>query len=150
MVRWVILMCLLVSIVEASFERSNVFNVKNYDAIANGKNDDSKAFLNAWSDACKFGESATVEVPIGIYMLNPIVFTGPCKSPITFLLKGTLIAPTNNPSTDTSWINFRYLNDLKVTGGGILDGQGASTWGRQNNAHPVLMVSFFFNKQKLL
>ncbi|OIW04810.1 hypothetical protein TanjilG_15350 [Lupinus angustifolius] len=142
MARWIILMCLLISIVEARRHCSHIYNVRNYDAIANGKNDDSKAFLKAWSDACKSRVSASVVVPEGTYRLNPIVFTGPCKASITFKLKGTLIAPTNNPSTGTTWIDFRYLNHLTVTGGGKLDGQGASAWGRKN-AHPVLMTMGF-------
>ncbi|KAK4487146.1 hypothetical protein RD792_006461 [Penstemon davidsonii] len=47
----------------------------------------------------------------------------------TFLIKGTLKAPTD-PSkffTDT-WIGFRYLENLVVKGGGFLDGQGSSAW----------------------
>ncbi|KAI3465919.1 hypothetical protein Pfo_022582 [Paulownia fortunei] len=48
---------------------------------------------------------------------------------MAFLVKGTLKATTDSRKlfTDT-WIGFRYLSDLTVKGGGILDGQGRSAW----------------------
>ncbi|OIV89475.1 hypothetical protein TanjilG_20937 [Lupinus angustifolius] len=97
-----------------------------------------KAFLTAWRDACKARGRASFVIPKGTYLLNPIVFTGPCRALITFELKGTLLAPINNPSSDTTWINFRYLDRLTVNGGGTLDGHGASAWGRKSG-NPLLM-----------
>ncbi|CAL0315087.1 unnamed protein product [Lupinus luteus] len=139
MARWVILMCLLLSIVEARGRRNgNVFDVRDYNALASGNTDDTKAFMSAWKDACKTEGKTTFVIPSGTYMLNPIVFSGPCNGQITFELKGTLTAPTNNPSSDTTWINFRYLDHITVNGGGKLDGQGTSAWGRKNG-NPLLM-----------
>lgn len=67
---------------------------------------------------------------MGSYMLNPVEFSGPCKAPIAFVIKGTVKAPTQDLSKGNSgkWINFRYIDQLSVSGGGILDGQGHSAW----------------------
>ncbi|KAG5000259.1 hypothetical protein JHK87_021331 [Glycine soja] len=91
------------------FHRSHLqlFNVAEYGAIADGKEDNSVAFLKAWSDACKWNGSATVLIPKGTYMLKSVIFKGPCNDSITFQIKGVLKAPID-PSllTDQKWINF--------------------------------------------
>lgn len=78
-----------------------------------------KAFLKAWSDACKWNGSATVLIPEGTYMLKSVIFKGPCNGSVTFQIKGVLKAPID-PSllTDKKWINFRYIDQLNVNGGG--------------------------------
>ncbi|KAF1863452.1 hypothetical protein Lal_00030484 [Lupinus albus] len=118
------------------------FNVNDYGAIADGNTDNSGAFLKAWSDACKWNGKAILEIPRGTYMLNLIVFSGPCKGWTIFQLQGVLKAPINNPSSENTWINFRYINNLILNGGGLLDGQGPSVWGHKN-PHPLLITMGF-------
>jgi len=88
-----------------------------------------KAFLKAWSDACKWKGKATVLIPQGTYMLKDVNFSGPCNAWMNFRLEGLLKAPIdpNSFATD-NWINFKYVNKLTVGGGGTLDGQGAYAW----------------------
>ncbi|TKY69152.1 Exopolygalacturonase protein [Spatholobus suberectus] len=116
---------LLVWIAEA---QTKIFKVTDYGAIADGKKDNSVAFLKAWSDACEWNGPATVLIPERTYVLRTVIFKGPCKGWTTFQIKGVLKAPID-PSllTDQTWINFRYTDQLIVTGGGTLDGQGSST-----------------------
>ncbi|KHN29178.1 Exopolygalacturonase, partial [Glycine soja] len=102
-----------------------------------------KAFLKAWSDACKWNGSATVLIPKGTYMLKSVIFKGPCNDSITFQIKGVLKAPID-PSllTDQKWINFRYIDQLNVNGGGTLDGQGSATRRKcKNNANCEILFT---------
>ncbi|XVE63249.1 hypothetical protein DITRI_Ditri07aG0004700 [Diplodiscus trichospermus] len=106
---------------------AKTFNVRNYGAVANGRIDNRKAFLEAWDEACSQEEVSRVYIPKGVYMLGTVEFSGPCKGPITFSMEGDLRAPDGPMNTDT-WIAFRYVDELRVEGGGTLDGQGASAW----------------------
>lgn len=83
-------------------------------------------------------------------MLKSVIFKGPCNDSITFQIKGVLKAPID-PSllTDQKWINFRYIDQLNVNGGGTLDGQGSATRRKcKNNANCEILFTvcscFFF------
>ncbi|CAH2079435.1 unnamed protein product [Thlaspi arvense] len=56
-------------------------------------------------------------------------FVGQGKNQIEFVIDGTLLAPANprDIKKDT-WINFRYINDLYISGAGTLNGQGKQSW----------------------
>lgn len=72
-------------------------------------------------------------VPFGTFYLGGVTFTGPCRSRISFIIKGTLLAPKDaNVIKQDTWIIFRYVDYLTVTGGGILDGQGSYSWPLNN------------------
>ncbi|KAK4484507.1 hypothetical protein RD792_007090 [Penstemon davidsonii] len=105
------------------------FDVRMYGAVADGKTDNTKAFLKTWEDACEYGGRSRFWIPRGTFLLGSISFEGSCKGSMTFLIKGTLKATTDPQQffTDT-WIGFRYLDKLTVKGGGYLDGQGAAAW----------------------
>ncbi|GAA0167190.1 hypothetical protein LIER_22178 [Lithospermum erythrorhizon] len=108
------------------------FNVLSYGAIPDGQTDNSQAFSKAWNEACKWNNrngQNVVLVPSGTFMVNSVLFMGPCRSRMVFMLRGVIKAPSN-PSlffTDT-WIGFRYINGLVVKGGGTIDGQGNFAW----------------------
>ncbi|XP_058749026.1 exopolygalacturonase-like [Vicia villosa] len=120
--------CLLVCIAEAKIEYK-LFNVMNYGARSDDRTDNSKAFLKAWSDACRWRGKSTVLIPHGSYMLNEVIFSGPCNAWMNFQIEGRLKASSDIYSFKTdSWISFRYVNNLYVGGGGTLDGQGAFAW----------------------
>ncbi|KAL3655344.1 hypothetical protein CASFOL_001130 [Castilleja foliolosa] len=133
-----------------------IFDVVNYGAAADGKTDNTKAFLMAWNDACEYGGRSKVWVPVGTFLLGPVIFGGPCKGPVAFIIKGTLKAPTSQNFFTDTWIGFRYLNHLTVAGGGVLDGQGHVAW-RYNdcrtNPHckplPVTMRFDFITNSKI-
>ncbi|TKY49521.1 Exopolygalacturonase protein [Spatholobus suberectus] len=139
------MLCLLVWIAEA---QNKIFKVTDYGAIADGKKDNTVAFLKAWSDACKWKGSSTVLIPEGTYVLRTVIFEGPCNGQTIFRIKGVLKAPINPfLLTDQTWINFRYIDQLTVTGGGTLDGQGSSTRKRcKNNPNcQILFTTMVFN-----
>ncbi|XP_031285748.1 exopolygalacturonase-like [Pistacia vera] len=114
--------------------RIKIFDVRKYGAVADGRTDNTKAFREAWDDACKWQEGkARVYVPIGTFYLNSVTLTGPCKNAIQFLIKGTLKSLNNLRFMESDrWITSRHANRLVVTGGGILDGQGSSAWTRNS------------------
>jgi galacturan 1,4-alpha-galacturonidase len=88
-----------------------------------------QAFLKTWKEACEWTGRPKVWIPSGTYKVNSVKFEGPCKGPIAFVIKGVLKAPTDPSKFITeNWINFRYLDKLTVSGGGILDGQGKEAW----------------------
>ncbi|WJX86980.1 galacturonan 1,4-alpha-galacturonidase [Trifolium repens] len=121
-------LCLLVCSTEASHVYK-IFNVQNYGAKADGNTDNSVAFLKAWSDACRWEGKSTILIPKGTYMLKEVIFSGPCNAWMNFKIEGILKAPSDPYSFKTdNWINFRYVNKLKIGGGGTLDGQGSAAW----------------------
>ncbi|KAL0844220.1 hypothetical protein Bca101_017466 [Brassica carinata] len=112
------------------YKEDKVFDVRNYGARGDGKRDNAIAITKAWNDACQWsGGRSTVYIPLGTFYLSQATFAGPCKSYITFIITGTLSAP-RDPGVikQEAWIEFRYVDNLTVTGGGLLDGQGYYSW----------------------
>ncbi|XP_057840825.2 polygalacturonase-like [Cryptomeria japonica] len=115
----------------------NIFSVLKYGAKADGKTDDSTAFLAAWNAACSSTGSPVVYVPKMTFLINPVIFQGPCHSnKITMQVAGKLIASTDNSlwseSSINYWLHFMNVIGLTVEGSGILDGRGASWWTQVN------------------
>lgn len=87
-------------------------------------------------------------IPQGTYLLKEVIFSGPCNGWTIFKIEGVLKAPIDPYSFKSdSWINFRYIKNLMVSGPGTLDGQGSYAWSLndcQNNpkCRPLPTVSF--------
>ncbi|KAF5206531.1 ABC transporter ATP-binding protein/permease VMR1 [Thalictrum thalictroides] len=119
---------LLLACIKIVSSQPGVFNVMNFGAKADGRTDDAKAILSAWTKACRsVGKNAVVLIPQGTYLAGPVLMNGPCKNSITFQLDGTVKAPFDMFGK-TDWIVFKYINGLTVSGNGAFDGQGALTW----------------------
>ncbi|XP_071731543.1 exopolygalacturonase-like [Rutidosis leptorrhynchoides] len=120
---------LLTLTVARTFHNPYTFNVVSYGAVPNRITDNSKAFLRAWNDACGSKGGGRVLVPKGMFMLDSVVFVGPCNGPVDFIIKGSLEA-TSNPSKFfvDHWIGFKYVDQLLVGGGGYLLGHGGAAW----------------------
>ncbi|XP_020576629.1 probable polygalacturonase At1g80170 [Phalaenopsis equestris] len=124
-----------------------IYNVMAYGAKGDGNTDDTNAFLNAWKAACADTRNPYVVVSSKggkNYMLSKIIFEGPCRSKLRFLISGGLVAPnrvwTNQIDT---WIVFKNVPGLEVLGSGLIDGKGSIWWDclskhRCNNA-PYIM-----------
>ncbi|GLU23861.1 hypothetical protein SLE2022_398370 [Rubroshorea leprosula] len=108
------------------------FSVLQFGACADGKTDNSKAFMAAWNQACNLLGENGVLIPAGVFLLRPVVFRGPCKGPVVFQIRGVLKAPTDKASLLDHWISFQYIDQLMINGGGSLDGEGASAWPLNN------------------
>lgn len=91
---------------------------------------------DAWKAACEATAPTTLMIPPETYMLGAITLSGPCKAAVTIQLAGTLKAP-EDPATfkaDQEWVTLQHIDLLTLTGGGTLNGLGATAWG-QNDCH---------------
>ncbi|CAH2078484.1 unnamed protein product, partial [Thlaspi arvense] len=107
-----------------------VFNVRHYGAINDGKTDNAKVFTNVWKRAClrRSGHSI-IYIPRGTFYLGGVQFVGPCINKMEFVINGILLAPANPKEIKQKiWINFRYIENLSISGKGTLDGQGKKSW----------------------
>ncbi|KAH9679299.1 hypothetical protein WN943_027373 [Citrus x changshan-huyou] len=130
---------------------NGVFNVIDFGAIADGIRDNSRAFENAWREACYWNTYSTVLVPPGKYLVTSVVFKGPCKAPISFQLQGLILAPPglSKLADKESWITFESLRSFTLTGGGTFHGQGRTAWPENQchkNSNCQLPISIRFNK----
>ncbi|KAM6568032.1 hypothetical protein CsatB_016017 [Cannabis sativa] len=109
---------------------NKVFNVINFGAVADGKTDNSKAFVDVWKQACAYSGRGVVLIPKGTYYASSMVFNGPCKGQTLFSIEGILKAPIDKKEWVglESWISFRYIVHLEISGGGSFDGQGSYAW----------------------
>ncbi|KAG8389516.1 hypothetical protein BUALT_Bualt02G0237500 [Buddleja alternifolia] len=124
-----------------------VFDVMKYGAKANGRADDGTAFIKAWRAACDSEGLAKVVIPPGTYMAGEVVFSGPCKAqaPITIEIQGNLSANTDPSSyTQGAWIMVERVENVVVTGGGTINGNGKESWKYAGGDGPPLSVSIVF------
>ncbi|KAL7185179.1 hypothetical protein ACSBR2_027164 [Camellia fascicularis] len=133
------------------------FDVTQFGAVADGKTDNSMAFWKAWNEACHWKGKSRILIPRGMYMVNSVIFRGPCQGPMVLLINGMLIAPSD-PKLFMSdhWIGFQYVDGLVIKGGGTLDGQGLSAWSyndcftnSQCKPLPVTMRFDFVNNARI-
>ncbi|XP_006304614.2 exopolygalacturonase isoform X2 [Capsella rubella] len=128
-----------------------VFDVQRYGAKGDGKTDNTNAFTNTWEDACTWNGPSKMYIPNGRFYLGAVSFAGPCTAgSISFVIDGTLLAPPNNNDIKKeTWINFRYIEYLTVSGSGTLDGQGQMSWSlndcRKNEFCPKLAINMGFD-----
>ncbi|XP_020594073.1 probable polygalacturonase At1g80170 [Phalaenopsis equestris] len=121
-----------------------VVSVINHGAKGNGIQDDTKAFLDAWKLACSSKVGAILKIPAGnVYFLRQTNFGGPCKSKVTMLLMGTIVAPSDpdiwQQENARRWLYFHGIKDLEIRGEGVIDGMGQEWWARSckvNSSNP--------------
>ncbi|OAY44803.1 polygalacturonase QRT2 [Manihot esculenta] len=108
-----------------------LINVDDFGAKANGR-DDSEAFKKAWEKACSSKQTAIIIVPKNkIYHLKPLTFSGPCRSDLSFKIYGTIKASLKMRDYEDDrrhWIVFDNVQNLRVKGGGIINGNGRMWW----------------------
>ncbi|CAH8315038.1 unnamed protein product [Eruca vesicaria subsp. sativa] len=111
------------------------YNVLDFGATGDGQTDDSNAFVKTWNAACGGGGDISILlIPAeNTFLIQPIVFRGPCRSSNTKVqLDGIIVAPSNkeewsNPSSRT-WIKFSAVPGLMIVGSGTINGRGSSFW----------------------
>lgn len=117
-------------------------DVKSYGATGNGLVKDTISIQNA-INAC--GEGGIVTFPSGKYLTAPLFLY---KNNITLnIADGAIILGSEIPSdyrvksgqkvaTPTlALINSYHVSGITITGGGIIDGQGASWWASGKSTH---------------
>ncbi|KAI3446469.1 hypothetical protein Pfo_003134 [Paulownia fortunei] len=107
-------------------------NVLSFGAKGDGSTDDTKAFQNAWKQACSSLEDVIFVIPQSkSYLLKPLRFSGPCKSHITMEIAGAIIASDDRSDYSKDgrhWLIFDSVENLVVEGGGTINGNGNIWW----------------------
>ncbi len=116
------------------------YNIKDYGAIGDGKNDDAIA-IQKTIDACNAAGGGRVIVPSGYVFLS-----GPfdLKSNIEFYIEANATVKANpletvytksafreNKGEGTIWIGGENLQNVTICGSGVLDGNGISFMGAE-------------------
>uniref|UniRef100_A0A0D9W0G1 endo-polygalacturonase n=1 Tax=Leersia perrieri TaxID=77586 RepID=A0A0D9W0G1_9ORYZ len=113
---------------------AQVFSVDSYGGRGDGVRDDTQALAKAWAAACASPRPAVVLVPGAgkHYLLKQLTLSGPCKSTVTLMVKGTLVASPDmsswNDENRRYWIVISGVDGLAVGGGGEIDGNGEGWW----------------------
>ncbi|KAK9002348.1 hypothetical protein V6N11_025032 [Hibiscus sabdariffa] len=120
---------------------STVVSVDDFGAKANGS-DDSKAFKEAWQFACNSSQGAVMVVPRNkIYHLKPVDFSGPCNSPLILKIFGTIKATVHRSDyRRPRWLYFDNVQNLRVEGGGIINGNGRTWWQNSCKINTTLLT----------
>ncbi|KAL1107939.1 hypothetical protein V6Z11_D03G079500 [Gossypium hirsutum] len=106
--------------------------VAKFGAKADEKTDLSKPLLDAWKEACATTSPAKIVIPKGIYFLSTATLDGPCKAPIELQVEGTVKALANPGAfKEPKWITFNRIENFKLFGGGLFDGQGTTAYKRE-------------------
>ena len=96
----------------------------------------AEALTKAWVQACQSPTPAKVFIPPGTFEIGPVCLEGPCKSPITFEIQGTVKATTDLTAyTERTWFKFEEIDGFQLIGRGTFDGQGPSFWGQSKCRH---------------
>ena len=137
--------CLMLAFGPAHVATAAAYNVRELGAKGDGVTLDTAAIQRAFDNCKKNG--GTVEFPPGTYLSQPLKI----RSQTTIVLEpgATLLATTNQSDfmkvpgdwllakSGSDFIPFITGSDLKdvtITGGGVIDGNGAVWWGEAEKA----------------
>jgi polygalacturonase len=109
---------------------TNIFNVAAFGAVGDGKNVNTTAIQTALDKTAEKG--GVLIIPKGVFRCGPIEI----KSRTHLVLeKGAVLKLINDvesyPVADGRYLNFitiKKVNDVKISGEGIIDGQGEIWW----------------------
>ncbi|KAM3374941.1 putative polygalacturonase [Capsicum galapagoense] len=107
--------------------------VNEFGAKGDGITDDTKIFQDVWKMACSSRLRPKIIVPNGYsFLVRPIDFVGPCRSKVSLLVEGSIVAPKDLKVWDgldaRKWLYFLKVRHLTVQGGGTINGMGHNWW----------------------
>ncbi|XP_039059319.1 polygalacturonase-like [Hibiscus syriacus] len=106
--------------------------VAKFGAKADLNTDLSKPLLDAWKEACASPAPTTIVIPKGTYLLSQATLEGPCKAPIELEVQGNIKAPADPKDfKEPKWVSFLHVENFKLFGGGVFDGQGTAAYKRE-------------------
>ncbi|XP_061373768.1 polygalacturonase-like, partial [Gastrolobium bilobum] len=126
----------------------------DFGAKRNDDGDDTQAFEKAWNAACSTG-SVLLVPENNFYYLKPITYSGPCKPNTAFTIRGTIIAWHDMSAYENTgksglkyWIMFDGITNLRVDGGGLIDGNNKKWWMNSCKINKNLIIDTIFRDQK--
>ncbi|VVB07959.1 unnamed protein product [Arabis nemorensis] len=126
---------LLLILLYIGLVNGQIYDVLEFGAKGDGITDDSEAFMEAWKAMCGCdGTPKTLLIPSNsTFLLQPLVFQGPCKSPFVLVrINGEIVAPINKDAWSNykslRWIHFKEITGLTIIGSGTINGRGSSFW----------------------
>ena len=121
---------------------ANIFNVTNYGAIGNGAKDNTTNIANAISAAVAAG-GGTVEIPAGAFLSGPITLYSSIHLQVDTNALLQMLPYGTYPGSSSQFIYCKNVQDLEISGGGTIDGQGAAWWAAYANnsslSRPLLL-----------
>ncbi|KAK4406986.1 Exopolygalacturonase [Sesamum angolense] len=121
-----------------------IFDITKFEAKADGITDNALSIIRAWKAACQSPGAAKVVIPRGNFMAGEVILAGPCVGQTILEIQGTLLAnPDPSSYTGGSWIMLQKVDNVVVTGGGTINGQGKNVWQYAGGDSP-LPVSLVF------
>lgn len=135
-----LLISLLIGLNVLAQQQGNVFNVKDFGAVGDGKTDNAVAIQKA-IDACNSAGGGTVLFPSSaVYLSGPFEV----KSHVTIRIdEGAKILASpderiytksafrDNPGEGSMWISGEDIENFSITGNGIIDGNGIAFMGAE-------------------
>nr|XP_043638625.1 probable polygalacturonase At1g80170 [Erigeron canadensis] len=120
-------------------------NVDSFGAVGDGIADDTKAFGNAWKQACSTPSAVLLVPPDSTYLVNATRFKGPCEENLIIQIDGTIVAPNEpsnwDPRNPRIWLYFSNLTGVLFQGHGVIDGSGKKWWAascKKNKTNPCV------------
>ncbi|KAL1182947.1 hypothetical protein V6Z11_A02G148000 [Gossypium hirsutum] len=100
------------------------------EEVADEKTD--LTIIGCLEEACASTSPSKIVIPKGIYFLSTATLDGPCKAPIELQVQGTVKAPADPGAfKEPKWIAFNRIENFKLSGGGVFDGQGTTAYKRE-------------------
>lgn len=122
-----------------------LMNVDSFGAVGDGVSDDTKAFENAWKQACSTAAAVLLVPSDRIYLVNATRFKGPCAENLIVQIDGTIVAPDDpkkwDPRNPRNWLYFSNLKGVLFQGHGVIDGSGKKWWAascKKNKTNPCV------------
>ncbi|KAI7724795.1 hypothetical protein M8C21_031220 [Ambrosia artemisiifolia] len=123
----------------------NLVNVDSFGAAGDGVSDDTKAFANAWKQACSTAAAVLLVPPDRTYLVNATRFRGPCAEDLIVQIDGNIVAPDEpkkwDPKNPRNWLYFSNLKGVTFQGHGVIDGSGRKWWAascKKNKTNPCV------------
>ncbi|KAL6512138.1 hypothetical protein OROGR_021735 [Orobanche gracilis] len=117
---------------ESRYANKILVNVDEFGAVGDEVSDDTKAFLDAWKQACSASNSVLLVPENRRYLVQAARFKGPCAGSLRIQIDGTIVAPDDiknwDPKNPRTWLGFYNISKVSLQGHGVIDGSGSKWW----------------------
>jgi polygalacturonase len=118
---------------------NNNFNITNYGGVSSPTLTNTAAISNAIFAANAAG-GGTVQIPAGTYLSGPFGLKNRIRLQLDPGATLKMLPYGSFPSSATELITASSLNNIEVSGGGTIEGQGSAWWTNLPSIRPVLFA----------